>query len=218
MIIFGNNVSSGASAEIRRKCHGFFRKNRLSGGRRFALILSLVAACALAACSPVDSAGTIPRSGVRAPRMPHRLTVHSPMLFEVGTTPLEKKTVSIPAGEYIFEGEDDIFLYFRSQEEMEYRVYHKEGYAEGAFQMGGIALARKEKWADVEYPACTYIDGEDQFKKRLTCPLETSFLLLKRGQEWDSDFDRETSFSSPQTQTGADGNSADVQKTDSDGK
>ena len=113
------------------------------------------------------------------------------MLFEVGENPLEKKTVNIPVGEYVFEGEDDIFLYFRSPEEMEYRVYHKEGYAEGVFQMGGLAFARKDHWDKIEYPACTYIDGEDQHQKRLTCPLEAAFLMQKRGTEWVSDFDAE---------------------------
>ena len=168
-------------------------KLSLSRGRRFAFILSLVAAsCALfAACSPVDSAGTIPRSGVHAPRAAHYLTVNNAMLFEVGENPLEKKSVNIPVGEYIFEGEDDIFLYFRSPEAMEYRVYHKEGYAEGAFQLGGLALARKDQWDKVEYPVCTYIDGEDQHQKRLTCPLEISFLMSKRGTDWDSDFDKD---------------------------
>ncbi len=160
--------------------------------RRFAFVLALAAAsCALfAACSPVDSAGTIPRSNVRAPRAAHRLTVNKAMLFEVGENPLEKKTVNISAGEYVFEGEDDVFLYFRSPEEMEYRVYHKEGYAEGAFQMGGLAIARKDQWDKIEYPVCTYIDGEEQHQKRLTCPLEISFLMQKRGTDWDSDFDK----------------------------
>lgn len=165
---------------------------RLPGVRRFAVFVLVLfaASCALlAACSPVDSAGTIPRSGVKVPRASHRLTVNIPMIFEVGDNPLEKKTVNIPAGEYIFEGEDDIFLYFRSPEPMEYRVYHKEGYAEGAFQLGGLALARKDQWDKVEYPACTYIDGEDIHQKRLTCPLESSYLLHKRGTEWESDFD-----------------------------
>ena len=168
-------------------------KSRLSRGRRSAFVLALLAAsCALfAACSPVDSAGTIPRSNVHAPRAAHVLTVNKAMLFEVGENPLEKKSVNIPAGEYIFEGEDDVFLYFRSPEEMEYRVYHKEGYAEGAFQLGGLALARKDQWDKVEYPVCTYIDGEDQHQKRLTCPLEISFLMNKRGTDWDSDFDAE---------------------------
>jgi len=113
------------------------------------------------------------------------------MLFEVGENPLEKKTVCIPEGEYVFEGEDDVFLFFRSPEEMEYRVYHKEGYAEGAFQLGGLALARKDQWDKVEYPACTYIDGKDQHQKRLTCPLEISFFIDKRGTDWDSDFDED---------------------------
>ena len=166
---------------------------RLSVRRASVFVLALAAAfCALAAaCSTVDSAGTIPRSGVKAPRMPHRLTVIREMLFEFGKNPLEKKTVSIPEGEYVFEGEDGIFLYFRSPEPLEYRVNHKEGYAEGAFQLGGIALARKEQWDKVEYPACTYIDGEDQHQKRLTCPLDPTFLMQKRGYEWESDFDAE---------------------------
>ena len=164
---------------------------RLSVRRASVFVLALAAAfCALAAaCSTVDSAGTIPRSGVRAPRMPHRLTVIKSMLFEIGDIPMEKKTVNIPEGEYVFEGEDDIFLYFRSPEPLEYRMYHKEGFAEGAFQLGGLALARPEKWDKVEYPACTYIDGEDQHQKRLTCPLEASFLMQKRGSDWASDFD-----------------------------
>ena len=172
---------------------GIRRRLPVSRGRRFAFILSLVAAsCALfAACSPVDDAGTIPRSHVRAPRAAYRLTVNNAMLFEVGENPLEKKSVNIPVGEYVFEGEDDIFLYFRSPAEMEYRVYHKEGYAEGAFQMGGLAIARKGQWDKVEYPVCTYIDGEDQHQKRLTCPLEISFLMQKRGTDWDSDFDKD---------------------------
>lgn len=174
------------------KRFGILGRHHVSRGRRFALILALVAAsCAhFTACSPVDEAGTIPRSHVRAPRAAHHLTVNHAMLFEVGENPLEKKTVNIPAGEYVFEGEDDVFLYFRSPEEMEYRVYHKEGYAEGAFQMGGLALARKDQWDKVEYPVCTYIDGEEQHQKRLTCPLEISFLLNKRGTDWDSDFDK----------------------------
>ena len=163
---------------------------RLPGGRRFASFIFLLALLSvLAACSPVASDGTIPRSGVHVPRTPHRLTVIHEMLFEVGEDPLEKKTVSIPEGEYVFEGEDKVFLYFRSPEPLEYRVYHKEGYAEGAFQMGGIALARKEQWDKVEYPGCTYIDGEDPHEKRLTCPLSPEFLLQKRGYEWESDFD-----------------------------
>lgn len=176
-----------------QKRFGIRGKLRFSRGRRSAFVLALLAAsCALfAACSPVDSAGTIPRSGVRAPRATHHLTVSNAMLFEVGENPLEKKTVNIPPGEYVFEGEDDVFLYFRSPEEMEYRVYHKEGYAEGVFQMGGLAFARKDQWDKIEYPVCTYIDGEDQHQKRLTCPLEISFLLSKRGTDWDSDFDRE---------------------------
>lgn len=159
--------------------------------RRFASVLSFfIFFCTVfTACSSVDPDGTIPRSGVRAPRMSHRLTVIRGMLFEFGKNPVEKKTVNIPEGEYVFEGEDDLFLYFRSMEPLEYRVYHKEGYAEGAFQMGGIALARKEKWDTIEYPACTYIDGEDQREKRLTCPLDPSFLFQKRGVDWESDFD-----------------------------
>ena len=181
------------SIPFSQKSFGIREKLRLSRARRFAFALSLLAAsCVLfAACSPVDSAGTIPRSHVRAPRAAYRLTVNKAMLFEVGDNPLEKKSVNIPAGEYVFEGEDDIFLYFRSPEEMEYRVYHKEGYAEGAFQMGGLAFARKEQWDKVEYPVCTYIDGEDQHQKRLTCPLEISFLMQKRGTDWDSDFDKD---------------------------
>ncbi len=172
---------------------GYRGRLRSFRGRRFALVLSLVVATAalFAACSPVDSAGTIPRSNVRAPRAAHSLTVMNTMLFEVGDNPLEKKSVRIPVGEYIFEGEDDIFLYFRSPQEMEYLVYHKEGYAEGAFQLGGLALARREQWDKVEYPACTYIDGEEQTQKRLTCPLEVTYFMNKRGTDWESDFDRE---------------------------
>ena len=180
---------------MRRKRAETHEKHCFTGVRRFASVLSLVAAvcavCALsAACnSTVDSAGTIPRSDVRAPHTAHRLTVNADMLFEFGENPLERKTVNIPKGEYVLEGEDDIFLYFRSPAEMEYLVYHKEQYAEGAFQLGGLALARKEQWDEVEYPACTYIDGKDQHQKRLTCPIGTAFLLEKRGTDWESDFD-----------------------------
>ena len=186
----------GLFPETPRECARARMKCRLPGVRRFAasLLCLFAASCvlfAVAACSPVDDAGTIPRSNVHAPRAPHRLTVHKAMLFEVGENPLEKKTVDIPVGEYIFEGEDDVFLYFRSPTEMEYRVYHKEGYAEGAFQLGGLALARKEQWDNVEYPACTYIDGEEPHQKRLTCPLESSYLMQKRGTDWESDFDKE---------------------------
>ncbi len=177
---------------MRRKCPARRGKHRFPCVRRFASVFILAASGVLfAACSPVDDAGTIPRSDVHAPRMQHILKINKSMLFEVGDNPLEKKTVDIPEGEYIFEGEDDVFLFFRSPEPMEYRVYHKEGYAEGAFQMGGLALARKEQWDKVEYPACTYIDGKDQHQKRLTCPLESSFFLQKRGTDWESDFDKE---------------------------
>ena len=190
MMLFRNSTCSDVPAEPRRKRTETYAKGRLPRWRGFAFVLSLVlAACALPACSPVDSAGTIPRSNVREPRMPYRLTVINDMLFEFGENPTEKKTVNIPAGDYVFEGEDDIFLYFRSLEPLEYRVYHKEGYAEGAFQMGGLALARAEEWDKIEYPACTYIDGEDQRQKRLTCPLDPTFLIQKRGTDWKSDFD-----------------------------
>ena len=192
MTLFENISCSGVPAETRRKRTETHGKGGLHGCRGFAFVLALVlAACAFSACSPVDSAGTVPRSNVRAPRMPHRLTVIKAMLFEFGENPTEKKTVNIPAGEYVFEAEDDIFLYFRSPEPLEYRVYHKEGYAEGAFQMGGLAIARTEEWDKIEYPACTYIDGEDQRQKRLTCPLDPSFLMQKRGSDWTSDFDAE---------------------------
>ena len=126
---------------------------------------------------------------MHAPRSARRLAVINEMLFEYGENPLEKKTVRMPEGEYVFEGEDDIFLYFRSLEPLEYRVHHKEGYAEGFFQQGGIALANKDRWDNVEYPVCTYTDGEDQHQKRLTCPLEASFMIRKRGSDWESDFD-----------------------------
>ena len=181
------------SVLLSQKRFGIYGRLNLSRVRRFASVLSLIAvSCAsLAACTPVDSAGTIPRNDIRPPRKPHRLTVITDMLFEYGNNPIEKKTVNIPEGEYVFEGEDDIFMYFRSPEPLEYRVHHKEGYAEGFFQMGGIALARKEQWDRVEYPTCTYTDGKDQHQKRLTCPLESSFVIQKRGYDWESDFDAE---------------------------
>lgn len=169
------------------------RLRRFAGGRRFAssVLLLALAASLSAACSPVSSDGTIPRSGVHAPRAAHRLTVVHEMLFEYGDNPVEKKTVRLPEGEYVFEGEDDIFLYFRSPEPLEYRVHHKEGYAEAFFQMGGLALASKDAWDEVEYPTCTYTDGEDQRSKRLTCPLDSTFVIQKRGGDWESDFDAE---------------------------
>lgn len=165
---------------------------RLPDVRRFALFaLFLVFLPLLASCASVSSDGTVPRNGVRAPRSAHRLTVSKEMLFEYGENPLEKKTVTIPEGEYVFEAEDDIFLYFRAPEPLEYRVHHKEGYAEGFFQMGGIALSNNDNWDKVEYPVCTYTDGEEPRQKRLTCPLEPSFLMQKRGSDWSSDFDVE---------------------------
>ena len=187
------HIICGAFSPIRRICHGNTGSIRLSACRRFAIILAICAASFVfyAACSPVDSAGTIPRSDVRAPRKPHRLTVITDMLFEYGNNPLEKKTVNIPKGEYVFEAEDDIFMYFRSPEPLEYRVHHKEGYADGFFQMGGLALANNAQWNEVKYPVCTYTDGEDQSQKRLTCPLDPAFVVDKRGFEWESDFDVE---------------------------
>ena len=182
---------SGASSAMRQDCAETRGRRGFVRVRRFAFVLFLVASCALfEACSSVDSAGTIPRPGVHAPRSAYRLNVINDMLFEFGETPLEKKTVNLPKGEYVLEAEDDIFLYFRAPDEMEYRVYHKEHYAEGVFQLGGIALARREKWDGIEYPACTYIDGDKQNEKRLTCPLEPAFLMQKRGTDWDSDFDK----------------------------
>ena len=182
---------NGAHSAMRAKRHS--RGSLSSCVRRFACILSLSAAAFLpAACmSSVDSAGTIPRSGVHAPRTAHRLTVIREMDFEYGENPVEKKTVSIPEGEYVFEGEDDIFLYFRAPEPLEYRVYHKEGYAEGFLQMGGIALSNKEQWDKVKYPVCTYTDGVDPHQKRLTCPLDPPVIIQKRGYDWESDFDAE---------------------------
>ena len=187
-----NCLFPGAPSRMRREGsrHG---GSRLSGIRRTASVLFLAAAVSAihAACSSVSADGTIPRNGVHAPRTAHRLTVVNEMLFEYGEHPLEKKTVLMPEGEYVFEGEDDIFLYFRSPEPLEYRVHHKEGFAEGFFQLGGIALANKDRWDDVAYPVCTYTDGEEQRQKRLTCPLEASFMIRKRGYDWESDFDAE---------------------------
>ena len=187
------NIVRGVSSLMRRITHESGGKSRLSVCRRFALILALcaVSGAFCAACSAVDSAGTIPRSNVHAPRKPHRLTVLHIMLFEFGDNPLEKRTVSLPEGEYVFEGEDDIFMYFRSPEPLEYRVNHKEGYADGFFQMGGLALATPDQWEKVKYPVCTYTDGEKQNQKRLTCPLEPAFVTSKRGTDWESDFDAE---------------------------
>ena len=183
---------SGASSAMRPDCAETRGRRRFERVRRFAFVLFLIASCALlAACSSVDSAGTIPRNDVHPPRTAHTLTVINDMFFEFGENPLEKRTVNIPKGEYVFEAEDDIFLYFRAPEAMEYRVHHKEHYAEGAFQLGGLALARKDKWDKIEYPACTYIDGEKYNQKRLTCPLEPVFLMQKRGTDWKSDFDAE---------------------------
>lgn len=161
--------------------------------RRFALIaLSLASLAFLPACSPVDSAGTIPRSNIRTPRAPHRLSVKREMLFEYGENPVEKKTVLIPKGDYVFEGEDDVFLYFRSPEPLEYRVYHKEGFAEGFFQLGGLALSLPSTWDEFAYPICAYTDGEKPNQKRLTCPLEPTFIMQRRWDgDWDSDFDAE---------------------------
>ena len=186
------NVIRGAFSPMRRFRPGKPGKLRLSGCRRFASALFLAAVSALlAACSSVSADGTIPRNGVHAPRTARRLAVINEMLFEYGENPLEKKTVRMPEGEYVFEGEDDIFLYFRSPEPLEYRVHHKEGYAEGFFQQGGIALANGARWDNVEYPVCTYTDGRDLHQKRLTCPLEASFMIRKRGSDWESDFDAE---------------------------
>ena len=185
-VLFFSHASSGSRTDTQRK-------RRLPGRRSACVICSLLAAISiLTACnSTVDSAGTIPRSDVHAPRKARRLTVIREMMFEYGENQIEKKTVDLPAGEYVLEGEDDIFLYFRAPEPLEYRVHHKEGYAEGFFQLGGIALANKEQWDKVEYPACTYTDGKDQRQKRLTCPLEPSFVIQKRGYDWESDFDAE---------------------------
>ena len=190
----GHILCGALSRRMRRICRKNAGKSRFPAFcRRLAIILALCAAtCAFAAaCSPVDSAGTIPRSNVHAPRKPHRLTVITDMLFEYGNNPVEKKTVSLPEGEYVFEGEDDIFMYFRSPEPLDYRVHHKEGYADGFFQLGGIALACPAQWDKVKYPVCTYTDGENQTQKRLTCPLDPTFVVDKRGYEWESDFDAE---------------------------
>ena len=188
------HIIRGVFSLMRRICPGNAGKPSLSAAcRRFAVILSLCVASSAfcAACSSVDSAGTIPRSNVHPPRKPHRLTVIHSMLFEFGDNPLEKRTVRLPEGEYVFEGEDDIFMYFRSPEPLEDRVNHKEGYADGFFQMGGIALAAADQWDKVKYPVCTYTDGEKQNQKRLTCPLEPAFVTSKRGIDWKSDFDAE---------------------------
>ena len=130
---------------------------------------------------------------MHAPRTLRRLTVKREMLFEYGEDPLEKKTVRIPQGEYILEGEDNVFLFFRAPEPLEYRVYHKEGFAEGFFQMGGLALSLPSKWDDFDYPVCVYTDGEELHQKCLTCPLEPHFIMQRRWEgDWESDFDAES--------------------------
>jgi len=169
------------TAPVRRRIVSLFR----------ALAVVLTAAGLLCACSTVDSEGTIPRSGILIPRTSKNLTVIRTMTFEHSTTPASRNTVIIPKGEYIFEAEDDTYLYFRSMEPLEYRMYRKEGYADARYQLGGIALARKSRWDDAEYPACTYIDGKKQDQKRLTCPLSVPYFLKGRGVDWESDFDAE---------------------------
>ena len=169
--------------------------NAVPARRRIASLFRVLAvvltAGVLCACSNVDSEGTIPRSGIRVPRSAHRLTVIRTMTFEHSSTPASRNTVTIPAGEYIFEAEDDTYLYFRSPDPLEYRMYRKEGYADARFQLGGLALARKSRWDDAEYPACTYTDGKKQDQKRLTCPLSVPYFLKGRGYDWESDFDAE---------------------------
>ena len=172
------------------------RRAKSAPGRRrlvsaFSVLAALVAAGILSACAQVDSEGTIPRSGIRVPRTAHRLTVIREMIFEHTKTAASRNTVTIPAGEYAFEAEDDIYLYFRSPEPLEYRMYHSEGFADARFQNGGIALARKSEWDDAQYPVCTYTDGKKQNQKRLTCPLSPPFLIEKRGTDWESDFDED---------------------------
>ena len=172
----------------------FPRRAKSAPGRRrlvsvFSVLAAVVAAGILSACSQVDSQGTIPRSHIRVPRSAHRLTVINEMIFEHTKTAASRNTVTIPAGEYAFEAEDDIYLYFRSPEPLEYRMYRSEGFADAMFQNGGIALARKSKWDTAQYPACTYTDGKKQNQKRLTCPLSPPFLMQKRGSDWESDFD-----------------------------
>ena len=140
----GHILCGALSRRMRRICRKNAGKSRFPAFcRRFAIILALCAAtCAFAAaCSPVDSAGTIPRSNVHAPRKPHRLTVITDMLFEYGNNPVEKKT--------------------------------------------------PDQWEKVKYPVCTYTDGKNQTQKRLTCPLDPTFVVNKRGYEWESDFDAE---------------------------
>ena len=169
--------------------------NAVPAHRRIASLLRVLAvvltAGLLGACSNVDSEGTIPRTHIRVPRTAKRLTVIREMTFEHSNTPATRNTVIIPAGEYIFEAEDDTYLFFRSPEPLEYRMYRKEGYADARFQLGGIALARKSHWDDAEYPACTYTDGKKQDQKRLTCPLSVPYFLKGRGYDWESDFDEE---------------------------
>ena len=169
--------------------------NALPARRRIASLFRVLAvvltAGILCACSNVDSEGTIPRTRIRIPRTAKRLTVIRAMTFEHSNAPATRNTVMIPEGEYIFEAEDDTYLFFRSPQPLEYRMYRKEGYADARFQLGGIALARKSRWDDAEYPACTYTDGKKQDQKRLTCPLSVPFFLKSRGYDWESDFDAE---------------------------
>ena len=165
-------------------------------GRRLVCTFSLLAAVVLAAgilsaCSQVDAEGTIPRSGIREPRTAKRLAVLHTMTFEHSQEAATRNTVTIPEGEYVFEAEDDVYLYFRSPEPLEYRMYRKEGYADARFQLGGIALARNSQWDKAQFPCCTYTDGKKQNQKRLTCPLSTPYLIQKRGTDWESDFDKE---------------------------
>ena len=177
------HVTPGAAANaapVRRKIASLFR-----------VLAVVLTAGILCACSNVDSEGTIPRTHVRVPRTAKRLTVIRTMTFEHSAAPATRNTVIIPEGEYIFEAEDDTYLYFRSTEPLEYRMYRKEGYADARFQLGGIALARKSRWDDAEYPACTYTDGKKQDQKRLTCPLSVPYFLKGRGFDWESDFDAE---------------------------
>jgi len=170
------------------------RRAKSAPGRRrlvsaFSVLAAVAAAGILSACSQVASDGTIPRSSIRLPKAAHRLIVNKEMIFEHTKTAALRNTVTIPAGEYAFEAEDDIYLYFRSPEPLEYRMYRGEGFVDAMFQNGGIALARKSEWDDAQYPACTYTDGKKQNQKRLTCPLSPPFLIEKRDTDWESDFD-----------------------------
>jgi hypothetical protein len=108
------------------------------------------------------------------------LTLSEPMVWlDAGPREPPTRGVRLPAGQYALEAEDTNFLYYRSPEPIEYRIFQNGQVTSTRFMPGGIYLS---KAAVAFVPAGVYM-STDETHKTLTWKLGATF-LQSEGKTW----------------------------------